>query len=423
MRLSLGLLQSTWQRNPLARDSAWSLVAVGGRAAASLVTFLILARTLGPAAFGRYAGILAFVTVLLPVTSAGAGHLVIQRVARNPAVLAEAWGNALVAGAVGLGGILATVLVVSPIVLPEVTATLVLVFAAAEFLATSVVEVASQTYTALRRFAASAVVLVLYGLGRVLALLTLLSWQDRLTLPAVAMAYLAVSLLVGLGASAALMTRYTAPQLSLLGGVRAVRDGAKYMLSQVSERLHNDIDKTMLLRAGFAEANGFYSTGYRLVSYAFLPGTALIAASYPRFFTKGAGGVAATAAYARRLALPLGGYALLIGTGLMVGAGLADNLLGDAYGEVTNVIRALAALPLIQGLQVLAANALTGADAHGFRVRAVIAAALANIALNAVLIPRYTWEGAAMATYISEGALLIALLVGIGLRRRRERER
>lgn len=407
------------RRRRIAVDSAWSFVGVGGRALTSLATFLLLTRSLGATRFGVYAGVAALVSILIPVMSAGAGHLLIQRVAREPATFRASWGDAIFAAGAGLTLMCATAYVAGLLILPEVSPAFIVVYAAGELLATALVEMSAQAYTALRRFAAAAWVHVLYGLARLGALAAVLVVLPDPTLLDIALAYLGVSAVAGAVALVVLGRRHGAPQFDLASGTRSLWYGSKFVASQWTERVHNDVDKTMLLRANLPAAAGIYGAAYRLVSYSFLPGTALINASYPRFFQRGRDGVGATSAYARTLMRPLGLYAVAVGVLLLVFAPLVDDVLGPEYTDAVAAMRLLAFVPLVQGAKTVFGDALTGADAHGFRTGCIVVAALVNVVLNAVLIPVWSWAGAVTATYVSEGLLLVLLLIGIARTRRR----
>ncbi|HXJ29779.1 MAG TPA: polysaccharide biosynthesis C-terminal domain-containing protein, partial [Gemmatimonadales bacterium] len=66
-------------------------------------------------------------------------------------------------------------------------------------------------------------------------------------------------------------------------------------------------------------------------------------------------------------------------------------------------------LPTLRAVHSFAADALTGAGHQELRTAAQVGVAAFNIALNLILIPAYSWVGAAWASLASDGALAVSL--------------
>jgi O-antigen/teichoic acid export membrane protein len=141
---------------------------------------------------------------------------------------------------------------------------------------------------------------------------------------------------------------------------------------------------------------------------------AVLAATYPRFFAKGAeDGLRGTWGYAKRLMVPVAAYAAAAGAGLFVVAPLVDDVLGSGYTDTISVIRWMAVIPLIHLPALLAGEALTGAGFQTKRNQFIIGAGALNVALNLALIGPYGVDGVIVATYASEIFLLVGLVVWI----------
>jgi O-antigen/teichoic acid export membrane protein len=396
------------ERFRLAFDSMWAMVAQGGRAVTSLGTFLIVTRALGVRDYGLFAGILALATALLSFTNFGAGHVLMQRVSRDGDELPQAWGDALLASAIGTALTLSGVGAFGPLLIPGVAAWTIVALASSELLFVSVGQVVAFAYEARRRFSMSTVVTASYGLVRFLALLLLYLRTPRLELETVAITMFLVALLHGV-AAALMLTSVSRPQFDLGRAWRFIRTGSNYMTSQFSTSLQNDVDKTMLVSLGMPAASGIYTAGYRVVTYSLLPVQSLVYATYPRFFRRGqAGGIEDTWGYARRLSKPMVGYGAVTLVLLVVLAAPIASVIGGGYAEVAEVIRYMAALVILQSVRTTLGNALTGANYQTYRTVIIIVAALGNIGLNLLLIPHFSWRGAMIATYISEAFLVIA---------------
>ena len=151
------------------------------------------------------------------------------------------------------------------------------------------------------------------------------------------------------------------------------------------------------------------------------PILAVFSASYYRFFAAGAQGIDGTIALARRLALPVLSLGVAAAAVLWVVAPLAPLVLGADFASAESAIRWLALVPLLQAIFYLGGDVLTGAGHQGVRSGIQLGAAALNIGLNLLLIPAYSWRGAAVATLATDAALALALWAVVVRRARRTR--
>jgi O-antigen/teichoic acid export membrane protein len=194
-----------------------------------------------------------------------------------------------------------------------------------------------------------------------------------------------------------------------------LNEGFSFSLSASSISLYNDIDKTFLVSLGQSHAAGIYSAAYRVVDAASAPIYAVYAAAAPRFFREGARSVRA----ARRLArttlirtLPL----------LFLGAPLLPVLFGGSFRDSVGALRWLCLLPVLRALHYSWGSAITGSASQWNRTHLQLGAAALNLCLNALLIPRWSWQGAAAASLLTDGALAVAcygVLARLALREER----
>ena len=68
---------------------------------------------------------------------------------------------------------------------------------------------------------------------------------------------------------------------------------------------------------------------------------------------------------------------------------------------------------MMRCVHLFLADALSGANAAGTRALVQVGVALLNIALNIVIIPRWSWVGAAWTSLISDAALMIAVYLAV----------
>ena len=103
--------------------------------------------------------------------------------------------------------------------------------------------------------------------------------------------------------------------------------------------------------------------------------------------------------------------------GLVLIAPLLPHILGPKYANVTPAIRLLALIPVMRCVHWFLADALSGANEHGLRAVIQVGVALFNIGLNLVILPRWSWVGAAWTSLASDAALMIAVYVAVQWKR------
>jgi len=86
---------------------------------------------------------------------------------------------------------------------------------------------------------------------------------------------------------------------------------------------------------------------------------------------------------------------------------------GPAYRDVVNILMVLAICPPIRFLSTAVGSALLTENHMRYRVRAMALATLVAIALNVLLIPAFGEIGAASATVVAEAVLLFAMWRGV----------
>ena len=204
-------------------------------------------------------------------------------------------------------------------------------------------------------------------------------------------------------------------RLSLQGGLTLIREAIPLGLSQVAMLLYFNSDAIFL---GFMRGDatvGFYSTAYRLWTYAIFPFSALSQAFFPTFARAVADPDAqrrTSSEYAR----------LLLWFGLPVSAvcwALGRNIVHLLYGT-----RFAESGPLFEwlSLNIVVSSFTWGItfplNAWGHQKKTfyiTLLAAVTNVGLNFVVIPRYGAPGAVATTLLAE---LVAMVSGLVVRRK-----
>lgn len=397
------------------------LTAQGGRLLIQGVYFVLLARVFGVEQFGMYMGSAALVSVFFPFSGIGAGNVLIQEVARKPSSLPVYWGNALLLSGVSGIGFAAILGFAGAWLLPTVPVTLVITLAFAELVFGRMIETVGQIFQALERLDRTAQLNIGLGATRMAAALCFVAMSQNVSPAAWGYWYLSASAVVALSAGVIAARQYGVPRMHMALLVSKLKQGLYFSIGMASQSIYAEIDKTMLARISTFDDTGIYSAATRVIGLAFAPIRSLLYSTYARFFRQGQAGLAGTLLLVRRF-LPFSvAYGLVVGGVLYITAPLIPFVLGDGYHSAVNAIRWLALVPLCQGIHYFLADALTGAGYQGARTTNQIVTALFNVLLNLVLIPRYSWRGAALATLLSEATLGLLLWVTIKMIRARTR--
>jgi O-antigen/teichoic acid export membrane protein len=394
----------------LVHRTLWTLLSQVVRLGLQAAYFVIIARFLGVEQLGAFLGVRALTAIVAPFATWGSGHLLIKNVSRNRDLFRAYWGNALLRTCTFGFFFIVLLLLTSSLIFPRTISSLtILSVALADLIALKIVETAGQAFMASGFAQRRAQIHMGLGLIKLLAAIFFAAfWQEpalhiwaevyflSMATAAVA-AYLRVHRLLG----------SPKPELSRIKP--EFFDGFYFSVGLCAYTVTQDVDKTMLVRLSTLEAAGIYAAAYRVIEIALIPLRSLMIATYPEFFQHGKSGLKFSAAFAGRLLPLVAAYGFIAGGVIYLTAPLIPLVLGSDYGNSMTAIRLLAVLPLLQGLQYIAADTLTGANLH--RIRSLMQAlmAVANFSLNLWLIPIYSWKGAVWSTWAAEGLLAILL--------------
>jgi O-antigen/teichoic acid export membrane protein len=393
-----------------ARNFSWMLLLFGFRTGSQTLYFFLVVRILDVAEFGAFAACLALASAVAPFATWGTGYLIVRDVSRDERAFGRSWGNSLLV--TGVLGVVGTGLVAGLSAVlwgPTVTIATGVLVAAAELLAANCTQLASQAFIAVEQHrlaaAAGAGLLIARLLGAVAA------WQSSVgTLVGWCVVYAVVS---AAGASAAVLlvwVRLARPEVNVRAIVRSSKDGGYFAVGLASQTLVNDLDKVLVARWDTFTGAGTYAAAYRVVGVGCLPVSALLATTFATFFRAGgAGGLGNSLATARKI-LPLSiAIGLVCSALLYVGAPLVPVALGSEYDGSVPIIRILAVVPLLKSVHYFAADALSGADHQLVRSAVQIGVVLVNAVLTVFLLVECSIRGAAVASVVTEGLLVVCM--------------
>ena len=222
-----------------------------------------------------------------------------------------------------------------------------------------------------------------------------------------ALVALLVSLVAALSGSVIVVVRFGRPRVvPRLLATRAA-EGFGYAVGGSAQSIYNDVDKAMLSHYGLNVQNGIYTLAYRLIDISTIPITALDAAALPRYFRTSKSGLARLRTLSFQLARRGGLVGLVMAVCAFLAAPLVPHVMGYGFSEAVSVLRWLCFLPALRGLHQLTGSAITASGRQRYRTFAQFSAASLNVLLNLWLIPLYGWRGAAWATLVTDGSLVV----------------
>lgn len=396
----------------LARNSLWMLGGQATRTIIQAVYFVFVARSLHNEGYGAFAGTTALVMVAAPFSGIGAGFLLIKNVARDRDSLTQQLGRGLCLILLSGCGLLVAVEVIARIALPStIPWDLVLTLGLAELLFSKVVDLCAFAFIAVQQLKWTAAIQVVLSASRLSAIALLTTAIPHPSVADWGVAYAAATVLAALVALALTVAKLGTPRFVLRRSELELADGFFFSVSVSAQTFYNDIDKTMLTRMTGLGPSGIYAAAYRIIDVSFSPVSSLLAAAYSRFFRSGERGLANVWKFSRGLVPVAAGYAGACTILLLVTAPLLPIVLGAEYRDSVEALRWLAVIPFLRAFHYLLADALSGAGRQRARSLVQGSVAVFNVAINLVLIPWFSWRGAAWASIASDSLLVLGLLI------------
>jgi O-antigen/teichoic acid export membrane protein len=395
----------------LRQGSLWMISGQSVSIVAQALYFILIGRTLGSREYGAFIGVVALVAALSQFSSLGMEMILVRNISRDRTSFASTWGQSLAILAGGFVVLLGAAMLFAHFALRPDLRALVPWIALSDGLLGKVVQLSSRAFQGAGRLAWTARLAALTNLCRAATAALVWAWARahgvQLTAHLWAHIYWLSTLTVALLAALVVTVQLGAPRFRRF---RAgdLSEGLSFSVSGSSISIYNDIDKTFLVSLGETHAAGIYSAAYRVVDVATTPIYSVYAAAAPRFFRVGAQGAAAAAAFARKTLTRTVPCAVAVSAALALAAPLLPLAFGPSFGESVSALRWLCLLPVFRALHYGWGSAITGAASQWNRTATQFGAAALNVVLNFVLIPRWSWRGAAAASLLTDGALAVA---------------
>ncbi len=392
--------------------------------AAQALYFILIGRALGSREYGAFVGVAALVTALSQFSTLGMEMILVRNISRDRSSFARTWGHALSITSAGFILLLAASMLYAHFALRPELRPLVPWIAFADGLVGKFIQLSARAFQGVRRLAWTACLTALIYVGRAATAAALFWWSRAHGFHPSALSWARIYWLATM-ATAIFALALTTSRLGLprFHPFRRgdLSEGLSFSLSSSSISVYNDIDKTFLVTLGQTWAAGIYSAAYRIVDAASAPMVAIHVAAAPRFFQEGAHGVERARALAWRTLRRTLPYSLGAAALLALGAPLLPSLFGPSFRGSVAALRWLCVLPVLRSLHFAWGSAITGSSSQWNRTATQFGAAALNLALDFLLIPRWSWRGAAVASLLTDGALAVGSFVLLWFLVRRDR--
>ena len=415
------LLRSALHRvriSGLVSESIWGLVVELTTLTGTLLSFIMLGRSLGAAGYGGYASLYAIVGPLVTLAASGSVLAILQHVVRDGEPLASTARSCL-SLSLGLGVLLTLIgTVAGTAIVDSVELVAIVAILATEFLAVPLVQVAAGTVQAGTGFIpASRIRLVLLS-ARIVVIVGLFV-AGALTVTTLGVTMFSVATVLGLLSLRSVGRRYDFAFVPGSFQLRHLKTNVLYSTGSSASSLNSDGDKLVLAASGYAVETGQYAAAYRIVSFGLIPVTSLMQVSHNRFLVHIEGLRGQHLRRSLKFGLLAGIYGVVFGVLLYVAAPLLPLLMGEEFEGSVVMVQWLAPIVCLRSLATFGLNGLMGLDKMALRTALVVANAMFAVVLYIVLIPGVGWEGAAIGTLISESLLVVSTWTALVVCQRR----
>ena len=395
----------------LLKGSLWVISGQFVSMAFQAVYFVLMGRTLGSREYGAFVGVATLILALTQFSSAGMEMILLRNISRDRKTFAATWGNALLITVAGFVSLLAAASLFARFALAPELRLLIPWIAFSDALFGKVVQLASRAFQGAGDMASCAkLAAFIYVVRAILAGVLYVyvhyygGHADAYTWARI---YWVSPFAVSLFAAWRITTTMGLPRFGRLR-LHDLSEGFSFSLSSSSISAYNDIDKTFLVSLGQTYAAGIYSAAYRVVDVATAPLYGIYAAATPRLFREGARSVIHAASQSRRLLLRTIPYGLAVAAALYFAAPLLPRLFGSSFQGSVAALRWLCLLPLLRVFHYAWGTTITASASQWNRTATQFGAAALNLLFNFLLIPRWSWQGAAVASLITDGSLAIS---------------
>lgn len=407
------------------RPILFSYLLSGGSLASAalsqLVTFAILARTLGPAEFGLFVQISAVTAIAVHICGVGASDCLLRGVSREPDSYPRLLGhNLLLIGLSGaalvMGGVVAMTSWARMGTGPSIDALTTALLFFGNVVLVRVILLVETVFLSLGRIQAANRAVVGFALAR-MATAALGCLMFRVSSLADWALWLCGGNLLYALIGAAWITPLGRPRLAILR--EELRSGLLFSSQFVARAVRSNVDLLLIGLFTSIETVGSYGVARRIMDASYLAIDALNRLLYPRLARESRDGLHLAIPTAKRALIAALVLGLTTGLALFLLAPVLPALFGRAYHDLPFFVRCLSGTIVLVGAWAAAVDLLGASGRQDVRAWILNGANL----LGSVVIAAATWFaapiGTVIALYAIDGAIVVAAwLVLLRLARR-----
>lgn len=374
-----------------------------------LVSFAILARSLGPTQFGELLTITAITTIALNIVGLGSSEPMVRRVAVEPALYGAMLGHNLILSA----GTAALVFPLSAVAIwlythaseqTALPAATTVAFAFANTVLLRGVLMCEQAFIARGAFGYSNFVNVALGTARLMTAALACLVFGVADLESWALWHLGGYVLLAAGC-VAMVAPLGRPVWTLRR--QDIHQGLYFLLGQLGMTLRQTTDILVLGLVAPSSVVGNFGIARRIADTSYVTINALDRIMYPRLAVAMAPGLSAGRPMAVKVAMAALLIALATAAGVFILAPVLPLIFGADYANSVGYVRALCFVVIPYGLWAIGAEAL-GASAHQGMRAMLINAGIVGVLLIAVMTFLFETTGTIIAVYIVDISLAVA---------------
>jgi len=377
--------------------------------------FIILGRKLGSQGVGVVFGILSLIFLMQPFVDIGYSQIVLREISRK-----KEMAQILISKAIGFviitSSFFAAIIFSLGIFIGFPPVPLVFLIVGYVFIR-SVHKVWVMAFQAIERMEYLSIFEIFDNVIRLVGVL-LLWWMDKVTVSSVAFIYLfsnvmllVFSFTIGIRHFGSVTVR---PQII---SKKEIVESSHFALNSLGNNIFLQMDKVMLSKLSTMSGVGIYTFAQKVYSVFINLQSAFLMSAYPRFFKKGKiDHPRKYKEFSVRISFLITVFGVLSGGIVFFTAPLIVKLVGSSFNESVLILRIFAFYPLLRGLATVLGNILTGSDNQKIRMYITWIGAGVNIILNYILIAFHGGAGAAVATLISYGVMVLIELAAIKIK-------
>ncbi|EDZ94341.1 polysaccharide biosynthesis protein [Limnospira maxima CS-328] len=355
-----------------------------------------------------FMGVTALASIAVPFGTLGSADILIRNVSRNKILFKKYWGDAILTTFFCSLVVICLSFLIGKSILPKfIPNVLIVSILVSDILGLSIWNLCCGAFLGVNRHKNTAQLHIFYNFFKVLSAIALVILFDKPNAINWSFLYVLGTMITAVFSFFFVCLNLGFPQLELSQIKHNIFQGIYFSLDRSAANINSSIDRTMLSSLSTLSVTGIYSAAYRLIEVGYIPILVIFSSTYTRFFEEGALGISNAFKFAKRLIPVISTYGIFFVIGCIFFAPFIPYILGESYIDSVPVLYWLAPMPLIIGMQLIAADTLTGSGYQKLRGLVQIMAALINISLNYFLIPIFSWRGAAWATLTTDSLILL----------------